>query len=304
MQNNLCWDFMGEQVNDIKEIVLLALQPKAWLIALIQFVLGIAGVLFSLLPAGILLVASIMLAEGGHNTIGFLVLLVAATAFIALVFLVSAFVNGFAFSAAKNFAETKDFNAENSLGIAKNKTFKILKMQVIYSIFVLAVLLILMIPAIISGISGIMEIASQSPEVFFNPIQGENPAAADFSKFAPLAPAILMALIGLAVFIIINLLLLPIAVLLTPVIVFENTGAIEGIKRAIVLGKKNYFKNFSFMLLVCAASIPAYGVVLAINIFIADASLSSLLQLPFNLLLGLLWVFASIKMHSITAKTI
>jgi hypothetical protein len=208
-----------------------------WKLWLYLFVISIAGTLAIIISFVVfLLVGLIVFFILALSPVALVLYFLLFVLFLITLFFFSSAITGISLNLTREFIET----GKRDLTLAWNKTkgriFTSVKVEVIVQFFFLLVLLILFLPFILSLINllaGSAKPVLSRPSFFLNSIMS-------------LLGSFLLSLFLCIIF---SIIVLPFSVIYSQIPFFESKGAIESIKRAIYLAKKNYLKNLFFSFL-------------------------------------------------------
>jgi len=212
-----------------------------WKFWLYMLVIGIAGAIaffvgfFVLLLVG--LIIFLVLQFSSLALVFYFVLFLIFLLFV--VFLGSA-IQGVLLNLSRDFLDSGKLD----FGLAWNKTqpriFISMKVEIIVGFVFTLLFVLLMLPFIFSLID------------FFgslNPVQLILLSASPETILSQLMSLLAAFLLGIILFFLIQLVIVPFSVIYRQIPFFESLGAVDSIKRAIDLAKKNYWKNFVFFLI-------------------------------------------------------
>jgi hypothetical protein len=196
----------------------------------------------------------------------------------------------------RDFLHGKKILLIGSLKKVWSRIFSLFFAQTIVSTFFC---FLLFVAVLIALLPIILAIPNLKPGFFTDPIQSSTFVA------NTLFPAFLLALVLLFVFLLICLLSSPIVFLIEPIVLFESIGAIDGVKKAIAVAKKNYWHNlavivFYFIFVIALAlvfSTPDFAT-RVIYESIQNSSSALLVGIIFGLLSFVIWVFSMILTNS------
>lgn len=177
---------------------------------------------------------------------------VIAVLFIIALFLLSAFINGIQLNFSREYLESGKISFMQAIDRTMPRIWVAAKQQILVAIFFLILALIVFFPVIAS----VLNILGQLDFSSLAALQASL-ALLSASLLQQIIPIIIAFILGALVYAVIILILLPILVVLMQVPFFEKVSAIGAIKRAILLGKKNYFKNYGFTILFGIACLVA-----------------------------------------------
>ncbi|PIN98196.1 MAG: hypothetical protein COT90_05355 [Candidatus Diapherotrites archaeon CG10_big_fil_rev_8_21_14_0_10_31_34] len=209
---------------------------RLWLYLFLIMLLSVIGFI-ALVFAGVF-IGAILFVFFQLTLIGFLIYFLLFLIFFFLMLLVGSAINGTSLNLVKNYLE----KGKIDLGLAFDKTkpriFTSFKVELIVAVFFGIVFLLCFFPLIFSVLNliesiSLASLAFSSPEQIFSIV---------FSVIGSL-------FLGIILFSIFNLVISPFTIIYKQIPFFESHSAVDSIKRAIFLGKKNYLSNLAFFVL-------------------------------------------------------
>ncbi len=166
------------------------------------------------------------------------------------------------------------------------------------NVVVIVLVTIMFLPLLLAMVSELPNLASFSYSDIEELSYSGGIASVSSKILAAAIPTILMLL----VFFVAWILLIPMLVLISPVVYFENLGVIGSIKRAFSLGKRNYLRNFAFLILLwLGAIVPAIILVLLLFVSMINPLLLILLIIPWIIVffIYILWIITFLYLGSV-----
>ncbi len=227
------------------------------------------------------------------------VLLIAVIVFCILTTLWESLIEGTELSIASNFFSIGKISFLDAWHAAKQKMFPIFKAKLVVGVLLFILYIVIMLPVILSAINLFSSMPSL-PELL---LQGTNsPFLMQMSALSDFQGS--MSLLYSAI----TLFLTPFLLLIVPSILFENLGAISGLKRAWHLSKNNYLRNLVFIILIGLVEIMIMVVAMIVILALLFISVAPMLAfgivamivgLIIVVILFLLMIFWVMAYHSL-----
>ena len=158
--------------------------------------------------------------------------------FLVVFLLFGSAITGTSLNFVRDYLQTGQKDLGSAFNKAKPRIFTSFKVELIVSLFFLLVLIVFFLPFIFSLIQLINSISLQ---LLIAPNSAEM-----LSLIVSLLGSFLL---GIGLFLIFSLVISPFSVIYKQIPFFESKGAVDSIKRAIFLAKKNYWNNLAFAVL-------------------------------------------------------
>jgi len=199
-------------------------------------VIGFAGgLVFFIALIVFLLLCLIVFFSLQFSALALLLYLIFFILFLIVAFITSSAIQGTSLNISRDFLEKGKLDFWSAWGKTKPRIFTSVKVEIVVGLFFLLVFLISFLPFIFSLIDFVASL-NFTDLLFLD-------SSAFLNLFAPLIVSFLSSLL---IFFIISLIIIPFSMLYRQIPFFESKGAVDSIKRAINLARKNYVKNFVF----------------------------------------------------------